>query len=351
VELDPGLPNNRQQQGLGESVPTARNALLWTLAGTALGLALLYASTRKVDAGALIATLRSVDWPWIAAILAATTAFCAIKAWRWGLLLKFVRDLTFRELHSAVYAGLAVNFLVAHVGEFLRAATVARNRRVSTSAVLASVIVERVLDFVALLVLLSLIAVAVPNRPAAVTTAAAISVVVVVVMLGGLISLMHPPAWSVQLASRLGRLLTERLHERIREQLDRFRAGLSAMRDPGLLLQAVILSVLQWVLVIAAIWASARAVGPPATLIATTVTLVLIVVGLALPNSPLQIGATQLAFVVGLGTDGTGVTPAIAASLVYTSFLILPIMLAGGIALLRGPANPREIREARDRLK
>ena len=262
-----------------------------------------------------------------------------------------MRGLTFRELHSAVYAGLAINFLVAHVGEFLRAATIARNRSVSTSAVLASVVVERVLDFGALLVLLSLIAAAVPNRPAAVTTAAAISAVFLVVMLGGLILIMHPPAWSVRLVSRLGRLLTVRLSQRIGEQLDRFRAGLSTMRDPNLLVQAVILSVLQWILVIAAIWASARAVGPSATPIAATVTLVLIVVGLALPNSPLQIGATQLAFVVGLGTDGTGVTQAIAASLVYTSFLILPIMLAGGIAMLHGPANPREIRDARDRLE
>ena len=129
--MNPGPPGDRQQQGLADSAPSPRNALLWTLAGTALGLMLLFAATRKVDAAALAATLRSVDWPWIGVILAATIAFCAIKAWRWGLLLIFVRGLSFRELHSAVYAGLAVNFLVAHVGEFLRAATIARNRRVS----------------------------------------------------------------------------------------------------------------------------------------------------------------------------------------------------------------------------
>ena len=188
--------------------------------------------------------------------------------------------------------------------------------------------------------LLTLIAVAVPDRPAAVATAATVSAFVVIVMLGGLVALLHPPPWSVQLASRLGRLLTERLHRRLIDGLDSFRAGLATMRNPGLLFRAVVLSILQWVLVIVAVWASARAVGLSATLIAATVTLVLIVVGLALPNSPLQLGATQLAFVVGLGTDGTLVTPAIAASLVYTSFLILPIMLAGGFALLRGPDSP-----------
>ncbi len=345
--MDAGPPDDRQPQRLAASAPSARNAVLWTLAGTALGLALLYAATRKVDTAALVTTLRSVDWPWLGVVLGATIAFCAIKAWRWGVLLARARSLPFRELHAAVYVGLAVNFLVAHVGEFLRAATIARNQRLATSAVLASVVVERMLDFIALLILLSLIAVAVPNRPAAVTTAAAISAAVIVVMLGFLVALLHPPAWSLPCGARFERLLTVRLRRRVSQALGRFRTGLASMRDFRLLFQAVILSILQWVLVIVAIWSCARAVGVASSLAATAVTFVLIVVGLTLPNSPLQIGTTQLAFVMGLATDGIGGTPAIAASLVYASFLILPIMLAGGIALLRSAAVPVRFREAR----
>ncbi len=322
---------------MAESAPTGRSTLLWTLAGTALGLALLYAATRKLDAVALATTLRSVDWPWLGVVLAAASAFCAIKAWRWGLLLAFARRPPFRELHSAVYTGLAVNFLVAHAGEFLRAATIARKQRTTTSAVLASIVVERLLDFLALLVLLALIAVVLPDRPAMVATAAVISALVVAGMLAFLVALLHPPAWSERLAFRLRQLLPVQLQQWLNQQLDRFRTGLASLRNPGPLFWAVVASVLQWVFVIAAIWSSGRAVGLPATLAAVTVTLVVIVIGLALPNSPLQIGTTQLAFVVGLGTDGTGETPAIAASLVYTSFVILPIMLTGGIALLGGP--------------
>jgi hypothetical protein len=49
-------------------------------------------------------------------VLAATLAFCAIKAWRWGRLLADFPGIAYRDLHSAVYLGLAANFLLSHIG-------------------------------------------------------------------------------------------------------------------------------------------------------------------------------------------------------------------------------------------
>jgi uncharacterized membrane protein YbhN (UPF0104 family) len=71
------------------------------------------------------------------------------------------------------------------------------------------------------------------------------------------------------------------------------------------------------------------------TIVPVAATFVLLIVGLMLPNSPMQIGTTQLAFAIGLGTGGVTATAAVAASLVYTLFLILPIMVVGGFFLLR----------------
>ncbi len=348
--MRPGL-NSREPDESALPQAGARHRLLWTLAGTVLGIGLLYAATRKLDAAALIETLGRVQWPWSCAVLAATLLFCAIKTWRWALLLRFLPNLRFRDLHAVVYVGLAANFLVAHVGEFLRAATIARVHGVAVSGVFASVVIERVLDFIALLVLLAVIVAAVPNPPRTLTTAAIVSGALVVLAIVGLYGLLHPPAWSVRLANRLSRALPVTLRRRIEQLLGRFRAGLMALRSLNLMLSAVLVSVLQWSLVVAAIWCSGLAVGESVTLIAATVTFVLLVLGLTLPNSPMQIGTTQLAFVVGLGTDGTGVAAAIAASLVYTAFLIIPVMLAGAALALRGYADidgPRRIRNSPD---
>jgi uncharacterized protein (TIRG00374 family) len=311
----------------------------WTLVGTALGIALLYAATRQVDAAAMADSLHTLSWPWASLVLAATLAFCAIKAWRWGLLLDTAPRIAFRDLHAAVYLGLAVNFLVAHVGELLRAAAVARRQRIPVGTVLASVVIERVLDFIAILALLALPVMATPQAPDAVVAAAVASAAFVAVAVTGLVLLLHPPAWSARAVSWLGGKLRPQLRDRAAHHLARFRAGLAPLMQPGLMATALFASALQWALVAAAIWASGLAVAGFVSPMAAIVTFVLIILGLTLPNSPLQIGTTQLAFVVGLGIDGTGVSIAIAASLVYTTFLILPIMLAGALLMMRYPRD------------
>lgn len=326
-----------------------RRSLLWSLCGTALGIALLYAATRQADSRVLMEALRAVVWPWAAIVLAATLAFCALKTWRWTLLLGTLPRVAFRDLQAAVYLGVAVNFLVAHVGELLRAATVTRRHGLPVGSVLASIVIERVLDFIAILAMLAIILVAMPDAPGMILVAAVASAAFVAIAVAVLYLLLRPPAWSERAATRVGDRLRPGLRQRVTHHLGRFRAGLAPLRRRRLMLVAVLISALQWGAVVAAIWFSGLAVGLPVSPMAATVTFVLIILGMTLPNSPLQIGTTQLAFVVGFGTDGTGVSEAIAASLVYTVFLIVPIMLLGAAAMLRAPLGSGRRRQAGDR--
>ena len=314
----------------------SQNPLLWSVVGTVLGLGLLYAATRKVDLAALLMTLESVHAVWLPVILAVTVSFVALKTWRWQILLRFLPATTFRQLHSAVYVGLAVNFVIAHVGEFARTMIVARRRSASFSAVLASVLVERGLDFIALLVLLVMAGAFSPGLPELVRVATTMTAAVVVMALAGLFLLLRPPRWFSRLIEWITHSLPGAGRDWLRTQLARFRLGLASVKDGRLMTVAIVASVVQWSLVVLAIWCSGMAVGQHASLMALAVTFVLIVLGLTLPNSPMQIGTTQLAFVIGFGIDGVGATPAVAASIAYTVFLIIPVMLIGAVCLVRG---------------
>jgi uncharacterized protein (TIRG00374 family) len=322
-----------------------RHPLLWSVAGVALGIGLLYASTRRVDAAALLGVVKTVSWPWCAAVLAATLAFCWLKALRWSLLLGQGRAANTGRLHAAVYAGLAVNYLVAHVGEVLRAAMVGRGIGAPVSAVLATVVIERVLDFLAMLAILAVVITRFPDLPAMILTAAALCAAFVALAVAALYALARPPGWAARLAAQAHERMPKRVSDRLARLVERFRSGLASLGRPRVLLLAVLVSILQWSIVLAAIAACARAVHNPASLVATTATFVLVILGLTLPNSPLQVGTTQLAFVVGLGVDGVSDTGAIAASLVYTAFLILPVMVIGAAVLASGRQPGRDIQD------
>ena len=150
------------------------------------------------------------------------------------------------------------------------------------------------------------------------------SIVATGVSIGGLIFLcalaLHflraPPAWSQRFGFALLKRLPAVAADWIRCQILESRTGLLAMTDGRIVPGIALASGLQWSLIVLAIWLSSVSLGESASLLAITTTLIILVVGLILPNLPMHLGTTQLAFVLGLGLDGTSATTAIAASLI-----------------------------------
>jgi uncharacterized membrane protein YbhN (UPF0104 family) len=196
-------------------------------------------------------------------------------------------------------------------------------------------VIERALDFIAFLALSSLLLLLAVDAPAFVEAAAAITGGVVVLAMAGLYSLVRPPAWLRRLVAFGSRPIPATIRDWCLRQVEQSRRGLEAISNWRLMSAAVLLSITQWALIVLAVWASGSAVGVSVTLAATITTFVLLVFGLMLPNSPMQVGTTQLAFTMGLGTAGVSASAAIAASLIYTVFLIIPVMLVGGACSIR----------------
>lgn len=70
-----------------------------------------------------------------------------LRAWRWRVLLKPVKDLTAGRLFPTVVIGyMANNILPARLGEVVRAYILGEKEKVSKSATLATIIVERMFD-------------------------------------------------------------------------------------------------------------------------------------------------------------------------------------------------------------
>lgn len=309
-------------------------------AGVLIGAGLLIAALYVVDVRSVAKVLASADPVWPFVVFLMTLVFMLTKAWRWQELLRVAAPVRFSTIFVAVYVGVALNFVVTHAGEVLRAIMVSAGHRVRLGTTLASVFVERLLDFVAMMVLILVFVEVAPGIPGYVRLAGLICAGIAVLCVAFLLLLVHPPAILSRAVAWCLQKFSEKRQEWVRSQAEFALLGLSTIKDARCMAIAIFASLLQWIAIVAAVWFSALAIGADVSAAAVIGTFVLLILGLTLPNSPMQIGTTQVAFIIGFGIDDLRPEPAVAASLVYMAFVIVPTMLIGGMLYVREQFSP-----------
>ncbi len=139
--------------------PTLRSWLA-RAGGLALGALLLWLALRGVDAAALGAAIEQADLRWLVPIVVVALLSHLVRAWRWRILLAALPETqpgadgappaarvpTLWEAFAAVMMGYAVNYAIPRAGEVVRTATIARRTGADGSAVLGTVVLDRLLD-------------------------------------------------------------------------------------------------------------------------------------------------------------------------------------------------------------
>ena len=296
---------------------------------------MLAITARRVDSGQLLAVLRELNMAFAGGALVASLAFLFFKAWRWSLLLSPLSSLRTRDLLPAVCIGSAANMIVPHAGELARAFLVSDRQPVPSSALLASIVLERMLDFAAVLILLGVVFLARAPLPDSLTSASLVAAGLFVLLLGFTVFAVYRSEMMLALTATLLKILPRRWATAIQSQAQTGIAGLASLRHAHVLAKVTVVSLLQWSTIVIVTFASARAVGADIPLPAAIVVMVLMVVGLTLPAAPMYVGTTQLAFTIGLVAFGVDTAKAFGASVVYTLFGLLPMLAAGGIYFLR----------------
>lgn len=131
------------------------------IAGIAVAVASLvfvWLAFRRIDFPQLVATLREMRWIWLLPFAAMTWLVFWWRAVRWRLLLLPTRDLTARQLFGPTMIGFGFNSIFpARAGEFARPLALSKSCGVPYVTGLSSVVVERILDVLALLGLFALL--------------------------------------------------------------------------------------------------------------------------------------------------------------------------------------------------
>jgi uncharacterized protein (TIRG00374 family) len=211
--------------------------------GLVITVVLLWFALNDVEFAEVWANIRSGNiWLLTAAVAVATFGFF-IRALRWKVLLAPVRAETrLRSRFAGVSIGfMANNLLPARVGEFARVYAFSRLEPVTASAALGTLVVERFMDGVVLLLFLVLpvFSEGFPEGGALSSgTGAAVlraGVITVVIVLAVLVVLAAWPKTFSRIAHRCERVLPQSVRRRVLGGLDSFLASFAIMRNPRLL--------------------------------------------------------------------------------------------------------------------
>ncbi len=304
--------------------------------GIVLSIVLLFYALRDVSVAELFEHLGDSN-PWLlaAATIVATLTF-TLRAIRWRVLLSPTgKEFAFGSRYAAVCIGFMMNnVLPARVGEFARAYSLSRIEPVGVSAVLASLVVERLLDSTVLLAFLVPAILLGAGSVSESETVRQLFTVLVVIVSAGMVTLgilVRFPNRFLRFAEHwTHKLGPDRIADKIVGILESFVAGLGALRHAHTFARALLWSVAVWgwnglSFYLGLLAFDIRGPGIPGTLLLQTV----IGAAVALPSTPGFFGPFEFAARLSLELYSIEPSRIISFAAGYHILTFIPVTLLG----------------------
>jgi len=306
---------------------------------------------------ALVYALWDVDFPKLKQVLAEGDywvvlpingllfLFFWLKAIRWSAILRPIGRFTTLQVTPSMMIGFAGNnVLPGRIGEFMRTVVFARRYKKPMTSVLISIVVERLFDVIAVLVLYELAIVMLGDVPASLQIGAWL----IGLLLAGILLVIILTLWRsdsvLSLWDKVSFWLPDGLQIWIRGAINNGIIALSSLKSPGLVAVLLVSSLLKWGLNCVIIWYSLEAYGSVVAMEITAILLAVLSLASAVPNAPGFVGATQVAFVFALRPFGISEEIAFAASVLYLVSQWIPVTVIGACYFVVGGLEVSEVR-------
>ena len=273
----------------------------------------------------------------LAGSLGATLMMYVVRVIRWRVLLEPVGSVRFSPAFRATVMGFAASALLpGRVGEFLRPYVLARREGLSASATFGTIVLERLLDVVSVMLLFgAAVAFSEPARGGDPTLLGAVRLSAAGFGLGaGVVLVLAFLAAGdsdrvERVIDRAGAVLPERMARAVGGVSRRFVEGLGTLRRARTLFGAFAWSLVLWALIGGALWLASAGFGIALPLSGAATLLVLVAIGVAVPT-PAGIGGYHAAYQVGATSlYGASDEAAVGAALVLHAISFLPVTVLG----------------------
>lgn len=310
----------------------------------------LWFAFRDLNFAELRTSFVNANYGMLLPMMGVLITFYGLKAWRWSLLLRPVASLSPGQVTPAMMIGfMANNLLPAHLGEFARVFVLGEQFQLKKTPVLSTVVLERVFDILAILLLLGISLFFVDGMPAELERFCQIFGALSLVGVGSLIIYMTFTQQFLRVVKTVFGwfpFLPEKLTHGVLGMLESAATGLEAIRNPRLLPAIAFSSVAQWMLNGLMIYCSARAFGLAVSYMDSLMVMGVIVFAILLPAPPGYFGVIQLCFKLVLAPRFPA-EEVVACSMFYHVSQYIPVTLTGLVFLSRVGLNLKTLQAAR----
>jgi uncharacterized protein (TIRG00374 family) len=314
--------------------------------GLAVGLVAIF--LRNADLDRVWASFRAARADLLLLSLVLNMSTFVIRAERWQYLLGPLGKTRFSTVFRTTVIGFAASALLpARAGEVIRPYLLAKREGLSVASTFATILVERILDLVGVLILLAAFLVwfdpGLEARDSAVFSAIRFGGLIMAPIAVAALLLMffmagHPDrlhAWLLKAEA----ILPARIATAIARLAKTFAEGFAVVRRPERLVAALAWSLVIWIFIAAGIWTLSLAFGIDMPFTGGWLMLAPLVVGVAVPT-PGGVGGFHEAYRLGATSFfGADNDVAVAGAIVLHAISVVPVSIVGLLFIVQDGLN------------
>lgn len=292
--------------------------------------------------------LRHANYLWLIPGIVVYFGAVWLRTYRWKYLLRPIKSIPVRTLFPVVTIGyMGNNIFPFRAGEVLRAYVLKRKERVSASASLATILVERIFDGLTMLVFVFAILPLVPTNQFLSQLLPFMSLFFFGALLVFLLVASSPSR--VEKVSRwvVGRLVVARLREQALGLLAKFVEGLQVLRSGRDMLFIMGISILLWLAEAWKYWFVMQSFDFDQPFYVLVFTCAIVNLATSIPSTPGYLGTFEVAGIESLVLFGVARNIATSFMLALHAALWFPITALGAYFAWRESISWREMEELR----
>ncbi|OGC93802.1 MAG: hypothetical protein A2142_07190 [candidate division Zixibacteria bacterium RBG_16_48_11] len=268
--------------------------------GIVVSAVFFYLATRGVNLSEMWGSLKQANYWYVIPYAGFTIFGMWVRAYRWRFMTDHLKRISLRSLFTSTMIGfMAINVLPARLGEVVRAYSLGAKERISKSATFATIILERIFDLIALLVLVWFTLVFFPTPPLVKRIGYSTLLLIAGILLV-LYFLKTKTRPTLNILERPFLFLKPSWRNRAKELFEKFATGLTILVDFRTLFKVIGISILLWFATAFSNYLVFPAFNLRPPIHASFIMLIFVASSMFLPSSPGFIGPFQFACVLAL---------------------------------------------------